>query len=966
MSQEIIYTSAPQGLKPGSRGFCTVVSTAGMATNLAERLETLSGYAHPHAALKFSAALNPVNHSHLLLTVGGRRYHVLSRVADAGVDYTRRTNKLAHHVVLEAGEIGLAGPAWVLSEDGFCVEAWDGRVEIMPQGRRPRMDAYPGGFCKEWKRLTGDAGWAGVLAASASDEAKPLTVIFPVGKAMLPLVVEAMNLLPPQQQWKVTFSTYWTKLTGSNECQWRFVLDGTQEARLARNNPHASVIDLCRRGPTTANHPLVLMAREGTGGSASIPNLLERAVRTAKAEKPKPDVPEPNLVEPFLGQTPPATAEYPLRGSDISPPLSTARRALSTAPTVQRKSATKHIRTRHTTFNHVVIGIAVASLVLFIFAGLWWGLNRGNRVAALSTEPVTAPAQEAPAAPTEQPPTVPPKEMSAKKVVPASEPPAVDPPPAEHPDPYASPTSRPSEASAEIVEPATSPAPKTAESTSAPAPMASTEPSPPENLKELEALLAETHNVLVLPDCQDDQLHHLAWLRLADKELTGVSLHLLGTAQAFDRNPDGKDNLRDDDLRRESDLLQWRLAIPNKGTTANNGKAREFATIQLSRHSGPYWALGFGWLDQQQENRLLQYCMLKLKFGEKTVCAQLLEPERSEAKALKLDKGDDVLWDVSRLEYPKSLVPYLKFELRVAAGRYHKAGVCLSEGSSPEKLQFMLNSEPPDVFAEIDCLADFAEGRPGEFRFQGSCYALGAQSYLSEVENRKTHSLKERSFKNDIEMNSRHLIRAYTKAKKTLNALQVFFEQCQGKSERDRIVALAGELSHGSEKDEATFKRLVKTFILRLGLKTDVLEIDSLAPPQKLLICRATMLALVQYGKELEDAKKLDETELKKLEKPVSGEASTLQETENAPERKKLQQAIAAAQSTLVRLDALVRDCQAGAGEISQVLHDKRRLDLFQFLLDDLKQHPCLDLRVFIEVPDNKSKKQWELDLLRS
>ena len=43
MSQEILYTSAKQGLKPGSRGFCTVVSTEGMDANLAERLESRSG-----------------------------------------------------------------------------------------------------------------------------------------------------------------------------------------------------------------------------------------------------------------------------------------------------------------------------------------------------------------------------------------------------------------------------------------------------------------------------------------------------------------------------------------------------------------------------------------------------------------------------------------------------------------------------------------------------------------------------------------------------------------------------------------------------------------------------------------------------------------------------------------------------------------------------------------------------------
>src|SRR5690606_29192447 len=99
MSQELIYTSAPRGLKPGSRGFCTVQSTQGMARKLADQLENLSGYRYvfpPHGP---QAALNPVAWSHWKLTVGGRPMHVLSRIADAGLDYTQRTNKFVHHGV---------------------------------------------------------------------------------------------------------------------------------------------------------------------------------------------------------------------------------------------------------------------------------------------------------------------------------------------------------------------------------------------------------------------------------------------------------------------------------------------------------------------------------------------------------------------------------------------------------------------------------------------------------------------------------------------------------------------------------------------------------------------------------------------------------------------------------------------------------------------------------------------------
>ena len=57
MSHEIIYTSAPQGLKPGSHGFCTVAATAGIAKNLLERLESLSGYRHAFMAEETGGAV---------------------------------------------------------------------------------------------------------------------------------------------------------------------------------------------------------------------------------------------------------------------------------------------------------------------------------------------------------------------------------------------------------------------------------------------------------------------------------------------------------------------------------------------------------------------------------------------------------------------------------------------------------------------------------------------------------------------------------------------------------------------------------------------------------------------------------------------------------------------------------------------------------------------------------------------
>src|ERR1700678_3159054 len=104
MTQELFYTSAPRGLQPGSTGFCTVAETRGLSPLLRERLEDLSGYRElfpPHDA---RAGQNPVAWSHSRFTIQGKSVSVLSRVGAAGVDHSQRTNKFAHHVVIDAQE----------------------------------------------------------------------------------------------------------------------------------------------------------------------------------------------------------------------------------------------------------------------------------------------------------------------------------------------------------------------------------------------------------------------------------------------------------------------------------------------------------------------------------------------------------------------------------------------------------------------------------------------------------------------------------------------------------------------------------------------------------------------------------------------------------------------------------------------------------------------------------------------
>ena len=165
MSHELLYTSAPRGLKPGSRGFCTVLSTQGMPAPLAIAVEALSGYRPLYPSNDDRASRNPVVYSHLKLQATGRTCHVLSRIADYGLDYSQRANKLAHHVILESTAERLSGgPANLLSMPGFMREEWSGEpkvVAIKPVTREPRP-AH--GICRQWQEC-----WRNRFCVTPSD-----------------------------------------------------------------------------------------------------------------------------------------------------------------------------------------------------------------------------------------------------------------------------------------------------------------------------------------------------------------------------------------------------------------------------------------------------------------------------------------------------------------------------------------------------------------------------------------------------------------------------------------------------------------------------------------------------------------------------------------------------------------------------------------------------------------------------
>ena len=196
------------------------------------------------------------------VAAGGKTYSVLSRVADYGLDYSQRTNKIAHHVALAGDERPEAGPAWLLAQPGFMDMRWDGQPRILPAGRRVPTGAEHAVTCSTWAGITGDAGWAGVLAESwLTGTASYL--IFAPGTDTLALIREAIALLPPRKRWDATFSTYYTGMPGSASCSCRCVLADSQEAVQTRRLPNVLRIDLTQKLPAARGGDLVNVARTG-------------------------------------------------------------------------------------------------------------------------------------------------------------------------------------------------------------------------------------------------------------------------------------------------------------------------------------------------------------------------------------------------------------------------------------------------------------------------------------------------------------------------------------------------------------------------------------------------------------------------------------------------------------------------------------------------------------------------------
>lgn len=268
MSFEIVYTSSQRGLNTDARGFCTVAATTGIPRLLQEKLESLSGYHHLHAP---GSNRNAVNFCCQAIRIQQSTYVVLSRVADAGTDFSGRSNKIAHHLALTLDEVRAINcpPTTLLADQNFWYTKWSHKPAWLPADRMPTAVVSDGSPCSNWKKTFGDAGWAGIVARSVANDFEPVFAIVPEGCNALGLVHEALQQLPPRMHWKVSFSTYFARSSGA-DCHWRFLREGMEEAAAVRSRPVGIVIDSNSRIELQDEDNYIKAAR--SGGSRAVGN----------------------------------------------------------------------------------------------------------------------------------------------------------------------------------------------------------------------------------------------------------------------------------------------------------------------------------------------------------------------------------------------------------------------------------------------------------------------------------------------------------------------------------------------------------------------------------------------------------------------------------------------------------------------------------------------------------------------
>ncbi len=209
MAQQLIFTSTPQGLEPGRSGYCTVARHKDLRHRLVRELERLSVYDFGQQTGSSRSDICIFRK----VPLGSEEFYVLTKICDAGLDYTNRTNYLAHHLVLDGFEIATSpSPAEIFLNWNGWLRTWtDGpryldEAEIVTLTGCKSSGLVP---CQSWLQVTNDPGNAASLVSP--EVIKPIVLESKEGNlnTLLTLFAESSALFKISlDAWDFSFTTF--------------------------------------------------------------------------------------------------------------------------------------------------------------------------------------------------------------------------------------------------------------------------------------------------------------------------------------------------------------------------------------------------------------------------------------------------------------------------------------------------------------------------------------------------------------------------------------------------------------------------------------------------------------------------------------------------------------------------------------------------------------------------------------
>jgi hypothetical protein len=207
MAFQLVYTSAAKLLDAGRSGFGTVARAKTISPLLVSAIERVSQFANIRGTNR-----SRVIFVHRRIVAANNRFHILSRIADAGADYTGRTNHIAHHLIVSLEEVARAAargltPADIIRQFQW-LPRWDGAARFFTAEDEVILEAFqPLGHQSarsEWSQLTGNPLHARLLAWDGAPRNGVL--LMPSGADSLALLAESLAEFGTQS-WSRTFTT---------------------------------------------------------------------------------------------------------------------------------------------------------------------------------------------------------------------------------------------------------------------------------------------------------------------------------------------------------------------------------------------------------------------------------------------------------------------------------------------------------------------------------------------------------------------------------------------------------------------------------------------------------------------------------------------------------------------------------------------------------------------------------------